>query len=210
VVASLAGGLYIALTRWALPLDSLILLAVLFGNLLNSLNKMQKQYQQMVSYESAFWSIRATIDQSERERQVTQGRKKPILQSAIRLNQVSLSYGEHLVLHETSLAIPVGQVTAIIGPSGAGKTSIADLIIGLVRPQAGDVWIDNVPLSEVDLKCWRQMTGYVPQETFLLHESVFVDVTLGDPELTQADVEATLRAAGAWDFVAALPEGVHT
>jgi len=210
VVASLAGGLYIALTRWALPLDSLIILAVLFGNLLSSLNKVQKQYQQMVSYESAFWSIRATIDQSERERQVTQGRKRPILKSAIRLNQVSFSYGDYLVLHGASLTIPVGQVTAIIGPSGAGKTSIADLIIGLVRPQAGDVWIDDVPLSEVDLKCWRQMVGYVPQETFLLHESVFVNVTLGDPELTPADVEATLQAAGAWDFVAALPEGVHT
>jgi ATP-binding cassette subfamily C protein len=210
VIASLAGGLYIALTRWALPLDSLILLAVLFGNLLNSLNKVQKQYQQMVSYESAFWSIRATIDQSERERQTTQGRKKPVLKSAIHLNQLSFSYGDLLVLHGASLTIPVGRVTAIIGPSGAGKTSIADLLIGLVRPQAGDVWIDDVPLSEVDLKCWRQMVGYVPQETFLLHESVCMNVTLGDLDLTTADVESALQAAGAWEFVAALPEGIHT
>lgn len=210
VVASLAGGLYIALTRWALPLDSLILLAVLFGNLLNSLNKVQKQYQQMVSYESAFWSIRATIDQSERERQTTQGRKKPVLKSAIHLNQLSFSYGDLLVLHGASLTIPVGRVTAIVGPSGAGKTSIADLLIGLVRPQAGDVWIDDVPLSEVDLKGWRQMVGYVPQETFLLHESVCMNVTLGDPDLTTADVESALQAAGAWEFVAALPEGIHT
>jgi ATP-binding cassette, subfamily C, bacterial len=210
VVASLAGGLYIALTRWALPLDSLILLAVLFGNLLNSLNKVQKQYQQMVSYESAFWSIRATIDQSERERQTTQGRKKPVLKSAIHLNQLSFSYGDLLVLHGVSLTIPVGRVTAIIGPSGAGKTSIADLLIGLVRPQAGDVWIDDVPLSEVDLKGWRQMVGYVPQETFLLHESVCMNVTLGDPDLTTADVESALQAAGAWEFVAVLPEGIHT
>jgi ATP-binding cassette subfamily C protein len=210
VVASLAGGLYIALTCWALPLDSLILLAVLFGNLLNSLNKVQKQYQQMVSYESAFWSIRATIDQSERERQTTQGRKKPVLKSAIHLNQLSFSYGDQLVLHGASLTIPVGGVTAIIGPSGAGKTSIADLLIGLVRPQAGDVWIDDVPLSEVDLKGWRQMVGYVPQETFLLHESVCMNVTLGDLDLTTADVESALQAAGAWEFVAALPEGIHT
>ena len=68
VVASLAGGLYIAVARWALPLNSLIFLAVLFGNLLSSLNKVQKQCQQMVSYESAFWSLRATIDHAERER----------------------------------------------------------------------------------------------------------------------------------------------
>ncbi|MBI3302732.1 MAG: ABC transporter ATP-binding protein, partial [Deltaproteobacteria bacterium] len=210
VIVSLAGGLYIALTRWALPLNSLILLAVLFGNLLGSLNKVQKQYQQMVAYESAFWSIRATIDHSEREREVTRGRERPILKNEIRLDQVSFSYGDHLVLHEVSLTMPVGQATAIIGPSGAGKTSIADLLIGLVRPQTGDVWIDDVPLSAVDLQGWRQMVGYVPQETFLLHESVFVNVTLGDPDLTIADVELALQAAGAWEFVAALPEGMHT
>jgi ATP-binding cassette subfamily C protein len=72
------------------------------------------------------------------------------------------------------------------------------------------VWIDNVPLSEIDLHAWRRTIGYVPQETLLLHENVFVNVTLGDPELTLADVEAALRAAGAWDFVAALRAGMET
>lgn len=210
VVASLAGGLYITLTYWALPLQNLILLAVLFGKLLGSLNKTQKQYQQMVSYESAFWSIRATIEDSKREREVTQGKKRPMLKSQMRLDQVSFSYGVHPVLHEVSLTLPVGQVTVIIGPSGAGKTTIADLLVGLVRPQVGDVWLDDLPLSAVDLQGWRQMVGYVPQETFLLHESVFVNVTLGDTNLTTADVESALKAAGAWEFVTALPEGIHT
>jgi ATP-binding cassette subfamily C protein len=209
-VAALAGGFYLALTRWALPLDSLILLAALFGSLLRSLNRVQKQYQQMVSHESAFWSIRATIDHSEKECEVTRGRERPILKNEIRLDQVSFSYGDHLVLHKVSLSIPVGQVTVLIGPSGAGKTTIADLLIGLVRPQAGDVWLDDVPLSTVDLRSWRRVVGYVPQETFLLHESVFVNVTLGDVDLTTADVESALQAAGAWEFVADLPEGIHT
>jgi ATP-binding cassette subfamily C protein len=210
VVASLAGGLYIALTRWALPLDTLILLALLFGRLLSSLNKVQKQYQSLVSCESAFWSIRATIDHSTQEREVVRGRARPMLKREIALKQVSFSYGEHPVLQATSLTIAAGQVTAIIGPSGAGKTSLMDLIIGLVRPQTGDVWIDDTPLSEVDLRSWRWAVGYVPQETLLLHDSVFINVTLGDPELTPADVESALRAAGAWDFVAALPQGMHT
>ncbi|MBI3797363.1 MAG: ABC transporter ATP-binding protein [Deltaproteobacteria bacterium] len=210
VVAALAGGLYIALIRWALPLHSLILLAVLFGNLLNSLNRVQKQYQQLVSYESTFWSIRATIEHSEREHEIIHGKKRPRLKSAIRLDQVTFSYGDQAVLHEVSLTLRVGQVTALIGPSGAGKTSVADLLVGLVRPQVGEVWIDNLPLSAVDLQGWRQMVGYVPQETFLLHESVLVNVTLGDPDLTIADVESALQAAGAWEFVAVLPEGLHT
>jgi ATP-binding cassette subfamily C protein len=210
VVSSLAGGLYFALTRWALPLDSLILLAVLFGQLLGSLNKIQKQYQALVSYESAFWSLQETIERSEREREVSHGGTLPTLDRELALKRVSFSYGKQPVLREVSLTIPAGCVTALIGPSGAGKTSIADLLIGLVRSQVGEVWIDETPLAAVDLQSWRHMVGYVPQEMFLLHESVFVNVTLGDPHLTSADVEFALRSAGAWDFVAALPEGMYS
>ena len=54
------------------------------------------------------------------------------------------------------------------------------------------------------------MVGYVPQETFLLHESILVNVTLGDPAITEMEAEAALRAAEAWDFVAAMPDGIHT
>ncbi len=164
----------------------------------------------MVSRESAFWSLRETIDRSEAEREVVPGLERPILRSEIALKEVNFSYGDLPVLNEVSLSIPAGQITAIVGPSGAGKTSIVDLVVGLVRPQAGDIWIDTVPLSKVDLKCWRRVVGYVPQETFLLHENVFVNVTLADSELTPADVESTLHAAGAWDFVAALPQGIYT
>jgi ATP-binding cassette subfamily C protein len=97
-----------------------------------------------------------------------------------------------------------------MGPSGAGKTTIADLIIGLLRPQEGEVLIDNVPLEQVDLTQWRRMIGYVPQESFLLHETVLWNVTLGDPEVNESDAEAALRAAGAWEFVAELPQQIHS
>jgi ATP-binding cassette subfamily C protein len=210
VVSSLAGGLYFALTRWGLPLDSLILLAVLFGQLLGSLNKLQKQYQALVSHESAFWSLRETIERSEREHEISRGGIQPTFHREIALKKVSFSYGKQPILSEASLTIPVGSVTALVGPSGAGKTSIADLLIGLVRPQAGEVWIDDTPLIEVDLREWRRLVGYVPQELFLLHESVVVNVTLGDPHLTPTDVELALRSAGAWGFVAALPEGMYS
>jgi ATP-binding cassette subfamily C protein len=96
-----------------------------------------------------------------------------------------------------------------MGPSGAGKTTIAYLLTGLLRPQQGQIWIDDMPLDEVDLRQWRRMIGYVPQEIFLLHDTVLRNVTLGDPGLKEADAEAALRAAGAWEFVQALPSGIH-
>jgi ATP-binding cassette subfamily C protein len=97
-----------------------------------------------------------------------------------------------------------------MGPSGAGKTTIADLIIGLLRPQLGQILIDNVPLEQIDLRQWRRMIGYVPQEAFLLHDTVLWNVTLGDPEVNEAAAEAALRAAGAWEFVAELPQQIHS
>jgi ATP-binding cassette subfamily C protein len=85
-----------------------------------------------------------------------------------------------------------------------------DLVIGLLRPQAGEVLIDGVPLETLDRRAWRRMIGYVPQDTLLLHDSVLANVTLGDPALTRADAERALRQAGAWEFVSALPEGLDT
>lgn len=210
IVATLAGGIYVAVTYWAVPLKTLILMALLFGRALASFSKVQKQYQQMVTGESAFWSLQDTIERSQAARELSSGTAHPTVRRDITLQEVSFSYDEHRVLHNVSLTIPVGQVTAIVGPSGAGKTSIVDLIVGLVRPQAGDVWLDDTPLSDINLTAWRQTVGYIPQETLLLHESVFMNITLGEPGITEADVETALRAAEAWDFIVSLPEGMHT
>jgi ATP-binding cassette subfamily C protein len=78
-----------------------------------------------------------------------------------------------------------------------------------VRPDAGEVYIDGVPLGDIDLREWRQLIGYVPQETLMLHDSVAKNVSLGDPNLTPEDIERALRDAGAWEFVSELPDGVE-
>jgi ATP-binding cassette subfamily C protein len=70
--------------------------------------------------------------------------------------------------------------------------------------------VDDVPLREIDARAWRRTIGYVPQEHVLLHDTILHNVTLGDPSLGEADAERALRAAGAWDFVAEQPEGLHT
>jgi ATP-binding cassette subfamily C protein len=72
------------------------------------------------------------------------------------------------------------------------------------------VWIDDLPLAKVDLKKWRKMIGYVPQETLLLHDTVFFNVSLGDPQLSEQDVEYALRAAGAWEFVLKMPRKMYS
>jgi ATP-binding cassette subfamily C protein len=206
----IAAGLYVALDGLKLPFNAVMVMVLVIAKLLSALSKMQRDYQRMRSFDSAFWSLQATIEAAKSNCEAAPGGLTPLLEKSLRLDKVTFSYETTQVLWDASLSIPAGSFTAIVGPSGAGKTTIADLFTGLIRPQQGHVWIDDLLLEQVDLRQWRRMIGYVPQETFLLHDSVFMNVTLGDANLAEADAEEALRAAGAWDFVMALPMGVRS
>jgi ATP-binding cassette, subfamily C, bacterial len=174
------------------------------------MSRMQREYQRMVTSESAYWSMQAAIEGAKSENEHPPEGLTPVLRHAIRLENVGFRYRDTWILRNAALTIPAGGITAIVGPSGAGKTTVIDLITALLRPQEGEVWIDELPLQRVDWWAWRRMIGYVPQETILLHDTVRNNVTLGDPELTAADAEGALRAAGLWDVVSTLPEGLDT
>jgi ATP-binding cassette, subfamily C, bacterial len=210
LVMALTGGLYIATTVWNIAVEEVIMLALVFARALFSLQKSQKQYQAMAACESAFWSLQKTIDESQREAEPVSGTREPAFARGIRVAGVDFKYDERPILVSADLFIPAGEVTAVVGPSGAGKTTIADLALGLVRPQKGDVFLDDVPLCDIDVAKWRRRVGYVPQEMLLLHEDVLTNVTLGDPALSRADVEEALAAAGATEFIRELPQGLDT
>ncbi len=203
-------GLYVALTQWGMQFNAVMVMVLLLARLLTNLTKVQRQYQRMLAQESAFWSLQDAIDRARQDCERTAGGISPRFEQALRFEKVSFAYDNTHVLRRASLTIPAGSFTAIVGPSGVGKSTLADLITGLLRPQQGQIWIDDVPFEQIDLLQWRQSIGYVPQDTFLLHDSVLHNVTLGDPALTQANAEVALRAAGAWDFVSAMAEGIHT
>jgi ATP-binding cassette subfamily C protein len=189
------------------PQEALVLI-LLFARTLSALHKGQRKLQDMVVGESALWSMVSRIERAEAEEEHPGGGQAPHLERGVELSHVQLEYDEKRVLDDLSIAMPAGVVTAIIGPSGAGKTTIVDLVAGLVKPGAGSVSIDGIPLQEIDLASWRRMIGYVPQEMLMLHDSVRRNVTLGDPELSDADVERALRDAEAWETVRQLPGGL--
>jgi ATP-binding cassette subfamily C protein len=207
MIAFLCLGIYLAMTFWEIPLAELGVLGYLFNSTIQRLGKAQRQYQNVVSNESALWSLQALIDRAERHRESAEGERIPTLAREISFEGVALRYGDRAVLEDASFQIPAGQITAVVGHSGAGKTSLADLVCGLVRPASGVIRVDGVPLEEVDLKAWRKMIGYVSQEMLLLNDTIRANVTLGE-DLSDAEVETSLRQAGAWSFVAALPDGL--
>ena len=168
-------------------------------------------YLTIVANQPAFAFVRSTIAAAEQAPEPGLGSTAPRLASAISLRDVSFSYdGRDNVLEDVTMMLPAGSFIAVVGSSGSGKTTVADLIIGLLRPQHGEVWIDDLPMHDIDVKAWRSMIGYVPQDTFLFHDSVVANVALGEPDVSRARVETALRRAEAWEFVATLPDGMDT
>jgi ATP-binding cassette subfamily C protein len=207
-VLFMALGVYLAITRWGMALSSLLLLLLVLARAVSRLGKVQRKYLTMVTEASALVSLRDLTARAEAEAERSEGRLPARLERAIELRDVRFAHADRSVLDGLSLEIPARAITLLVGTSGAGKTTIADLVTGLLRPAAGELLVDGVPFGELDLRDWRRGIGYVPQEMLLLNDSVRRNVTLGDPELDDARVERALRRAGIQELVAALPGGL--
>jgi ATP-binding cassette subfamily C protein len=114
-----------------------------------------------------------------------------------------------MVLEELSLTIAAGKITAIVGSSGAGKSSIADLVNGLLSPITGRVLVDGAELMPQTARTWRRHVGYVAQDTVLFHDTVRANLRWAKPDASEQEMKEGLSLAAA-DFVFELPRGLDT
>ena len=130
----------------------------------------------------------------------------------IRFEAVGLRYSQDqpAALTQLSFNLPRGQTLALVGPSGAGKSSIADLLVGLYEPSEGQIWVDDQPLSALDLPSWQQRLGVVSQDTFLFNASIAENLSFGLEGVSQQQLELAAAQAQAAGFIEALPEGYNT
>src|SRR5215468_9837826 len=164
VAIMMAAGTWVGVVLWNLPMSTVLVLLILLSRVLFNFGKVQSDYQDLVGYESFYWSLRRTLDEAALEVEQLGGTVPPTLERELAIEHVEFAYSGVPVLRDCSLQIPVGSFASIVGPSGAGKTTLIDLVVGLVRPQRGRVLLDGVDLEEVELHAWRRMIGYVPQE----------------------------------------------
>ena len=114
------------------------------------------------------------------------------------------------VLQNVNFTLKKGSITALMGRSGAGKTTIADLLLGFLEPSSGEILIDGVPLTGENLTGWRKNLGYIPQEPLLLNATVRENLRRFHPAATQTEMETALKKAYIWDVVENLPQGMDT
>lgn len=210
LAAFTTGGLYAVLVIWELPLSAVTAMVILFVRILTLSSKMQRRYQNLLVFESAYWSIRRASEAARSSAEIKTGRLHPTLKQGISLQHVDFNYDNKVIFRNLNMEIQVKSFTTITGNSGAGKSTLIDLLCGLVEPKFGDIFVDGISLHEINIREWRHLIGYVSQETILLHDTILSNILVGAPDLTQADAEKALHQAGAWEFVSALPEGLHT
>ncbi|WP_433665586.1 ABC transporter ATP-binding protein [Nocardia sp. CA-128927] len=166
------------------------------------------------SYQSAAAALEKISGVLEEEPSVAEPTEPTPLakaKGAVLLDQVSFGYGaERQVLPEFTLDIPAGQVVALVGATGAGKSTLAKLLTRFYDPSAGTVTLDGVDLRRISDTDLRRNVVMVTQESYLFSGSVADNIRLGRPDATDAEVFAAARAVGLYDFVQALPEGFGT
>lgn len=113
-------------------------------------------------------------------------------------------------LHDVTFTVPAGRMVALVGPSGAGKTTISQLVTRMYDPTRGTVRIAGADLRDVTLESLRATVGVVSQEAHLFHDSIAANLRYARPDATDAELEAALRGAHVWDLVAGLSEGLDT
>jgi len=132
------------------------------------------------------------------------------VRDSIRLESVSIRYDRHPVLRDVSLEIPAGSFCAVLGPSGVGKSTLADLLVRYLDPDQGRVLIDGTDIRELSLEDLRRQVVLVDQSPFLFHASIAENIAYAFPGATQEMIEEAAQAAGLAEFIARLPEGFQT
>lgn len=198
-----------------IPVARLLIMLFLFASLVPMLSWMQRTWQGTLNMLPAY---KAVLEMAEKLRSAEEppasGEVSPIeLKTGVEFREVSFRYDKtsrDFVLNEMQLFIRARETTVVLGPSGGGKSTFADLLIGLLTPDLGEVLVDGEKLEGSLLHSWRRSVGYVPQESLLFHETLQDNMRWASPESSDEDIWEALRLAAAADFVRAFPHGLNT
>ncbi|WP_108880728.1 ATP-binding cassette domain-containing protein [Anderseniella sp. Alg231-50] len=210
VAVSVTAGFYVGTQIVKVPLSDMLVLGIIYYQVITLVKKIQEQLQQQAIMQTAYFGLMEMIEKAEGNQERVAGGSAPGLTQGCRFEQVDFAYDNKAVLEQVDIEIPAGGITVLLGPSGAGKTTIIDLLTGLLTPNNGTMTIDGIPLTDIDVSKWRDDIGYVPQELTLLHGTVYDNVTLGDDSIPREDVWQALKAAGADGFIGELPKQLDT
>lgn len=185
--------------------------------LLPALQQIYSSISQIKGNVAAFDAVKDDLEQSFESQKVVSYSSKstPIyIKKAITLNNIEFSYPgkDRPAVNGVNMAIPVNSVVGLVGSSGSGKSTLIDLLLGLLTPQQGSLYVDDVPVTPENKRAWQDLLGFVPQSIFLSEGSIAENIAFGLPinDIDMSQVMNAVALAHLTELVEDLPNGVNT
>jgi ABC-type multidrug transport system fused ATPase/permease subunit len=209
----LLATLFFAIELVSLSLARIGVFAIVMMRLVPLARSVLDTRHAMLSFLPSFENVQRLIANAEQARRIAGGpREFAGLQQELRFESVSFRYpnNRHHALENVTLSVPARTMTALVGHSGAGKSTMADLIPRLIEPTSGRILADGVPLEEFSLSSLRRQVAFVPQEGIVFDDTIANNIRYGRPDASEADVEQAARLARADEFIERLPLGYES
>ncbi|NEB95534.1 ABC transporter ATP-binding protein [Streptomyces bauhiniae] len=211
-VGCLAGSALVAYYGWLdVTAGQVVMLSAYFSGLTGSMTTLLTLFPQLGKGLASVRSLGEVLQAPDLEENAGKAEVDRV-RGRITFEQVGHRYheAEHRALAGFTLDVAPGETVALVGGSGAGKSTVLNLVIGFLRPTEGRILLDGRDMEELDLRSYRRFLSVVPQESVLFEGSIRENVTYGLPEACEADLERALREANAMEFVDRLPHGLDT
>jgi ABC-type multidrug transport system fused ATPase/permease subunit len=216
ILSSVATAIVLGVGGWLvvegdMTTGTLLAFTLYLANFFDPVQQLSQLYNTFLSATAALDRITTVLDEEPDIVDSPEARDLPAIRGHVRFEHVRFGYGELPdVLHDFDLDVPAGTTVALVGHTGAGKSTIAKLLARFYDPRDGRITIDGTDLREVTQHSLRTQLGIVPQEGFLFAGSIADNIAFGRPDAPRAEIEQAAGAVGADGFIAELPEGYDT
>jgi subfamily B ATP-binding cassette protein MsbA len=195
----------------SLSVGSLVLFLWYLGRMYKPMRELSKMTDAYSKAAIGYERIREVLDTDREIRDVPGARRAPCFRGRVELSNVSFGYAaDYPVLKQVSLMVEPGQVAALVGPTGAGKTTIINLIPRFYDPDTGTVKIDGTDVKLFEQESLRRQISFVLQETLLFRGPVWYNIAYGKPGASRAEIVQAATLANAHEFIERMPEGYDT
>ena len=194
----------------SLPIIEVGVLGIIFIRATNAVGNLPKYFAAIAEQHSALWSVKSLIKESAANKEKYNKKNYFGFNKSINLKNIHQKYDKSLVLKNINLEIRKNKITQIKGISGSGKTTILDLISGLIKPLKGDILLDKTSIKKINLGSWREKIGYVPQELFMFHENIKFNLTFNNEDISENYLSKILQITECRNFINKLPRKLKT
>jgi subfamily B ATP-binding cassette protein MsbA len=197
--------------KGSLSAGSLVVFIVYLGKMYKPMQELSKMTDAYSKASVGYERIKEVVDAEGEVKDLPGARQAPYFKGNIEFDNVSFSYSpDQPILKDVSFKIEAGQVAALVGPTGAGKTTIIGLIPRFYDPTSGTVKIDGIDVRQFRQKSLRQQISLVLQETVLFHGPIWKNIAYGKPSASRGEIFRAAEMANAHEFVEKMPEGYDT